>query len=76
VRTLRSEYLDRILIISRRQLEHALVYTAHSNRHRPHRSLSLQPPDKNTSSPARAAARRVRRHELLGGLMHEYELAA
>src|SRR6266516_7619220 len=46
VGTLRRECLDRLLIINRRQLEHVLrVYTAHYNRHRPHRSLSLQPPD-------------------------------
>jgi putative transposase len=42
--TLRRECLDRILILHRRQLEHVLrVYTAHYNRHRPHRSL-LAPP--------------------------------
>ena len=49
VGTLRRECLDRILIVNRRQLEHVLhVYTAHYNGHRPHRSLSLQPPDGNT----------------------------
>jgi transposase InsO family protein len=46
VGTLRRDCLDRILTVNRRQLEHVLrVYTAHYNRHRPHRSLSLQPPD-------------------------------
>jgi peptide/nickel transport system permease protein len=49
VGTLRRECLDRILTVNRRQLEHVLrVYTAHYNRHRPHRSLSLQPPDGST----------------------------
>jgi putative transposase len=77
VGTLRRECLDRILIINRRQLEHLLrVYTAHYNRHRPHRSLALQPPDEPTSAPGRAAIRHIRKHELLGGLINEYEAAA
>jgi putative transposase len=75
--TLRRECLDRILIVNRRQLEHVLrVYAAHYNRHRPHRSLSLQPPDESASAAARAPARRIRKHELLGGLINEYEAAA
>ena len=46
VGTLRRECLDRILIVNRRHLEHVLrVYTTRYNQHRPHRSLSLQPPD-------------------------------
>jgi putative transposase len=77
VGTLRRECLDRVLTVNRRQLEHVLrVYTAHYNRHRPHRSLSLQPPDENTSAPVGAPARHIRKHELLGGLIHEYEAAA
>ncbi len=77
VGTLRRECLDRILIINRRQLEHVLrVYTAHYNRHRPHRSLSLQPPDEPTSAPGGAAIRHIERHELLGGLINEYKAAA
>ena len=53
----------------RRQLEHVLrVYAAHYNRHRPHRSLSLQPPDESASAAARAPAGPIRKHELLGGL--------
>jgi transposase len=79
VRTIRSDCLDRILILGRRHLERVLrVYTKHYNRHRPHRALRLAPPD--GSSPAdndhtRTAAA-VRRHDLLGGLIHEYERAA
>jgi putative transposase len=78
VGTLRRECLDRILIVNRRQLEHVLrVYASHYNRHRPHRSLSLQPPDESASAAARGApARRIRKHELLGGLINEYEAAA
>jgi putative transposase len=39
VGSVRRECLDRLLIFSRRQLEHVLrVYARHYNRHRPHRS--------------------------------------
>ncbi len=77
VGTLRRECLDRILIVNRRQLDRVLrVYTAHYNGHRPHRSLALQPPDEPTSAPGGAAIRHIRRHELLGGLINEYEAAA
>jgi transposase InsO family protein len=75
--TLRRECLDRILIVNRRQLEHVLhVYTAHYNRHRPHQSLSLQPPDESATAPVRGPIRHIRKHELLGGLINEYDQAA
>ena len=77
VGTLRRECLDRILIINRRQLEQVLrVYMAHYNRHRPHRSLSLQPPGEPTSAPGCAPIGHIQRHELLGGLINEYKAAA
>ena len=77
VGTLRRECLDRILIVNRRQLEHVLrVYAAHYNRHRPHRSLSLQPPDESASAAPREPAGHIRKHELLGGLINEYKAAA
>jgi putative transposase len=44
--TLRRELLDRILILNRRHLQHALAeYLAHFNHHRPHRTLGQRPPD-------------------------------
>jgi putative transposase len=77
VGTLRRECLDRILIVNRRQLERVLrVYTAHYNGHRPHRSLSLPPPDEPTSAPGGAPIRHIERHKLLGGLINEYKAAA
>jgi transposase InsO family protein len=46
VRTVRAECLDWLLIINRRHLERVLhVYIDHYNTHRPHRSLSLAPPE-------------------------------
>jgi len=78
VRTLRSECLDRLLIVGRRQLELVLqTYRRHYNAHRPHRSLALQPPEQQKPTPATpASAVRAHRRDLLGGLIHEYELAA
>jgi transposase InsO family protein len=77
VGTLRRECLDRILIINRRHLEHVLrLYTAHYNRHRPHRSLSNQPPDEQPAAAVPVPARRIHKHELLGGLVNEYKAAA
>jgi transposase InsO family protein len=44
VRTLRSDCLDRILILGRRHLEHVLsVYRCHYSEHRPHRALDIFP---------------------------------
>src|SRR6266540_1759437 len=77
VGTLRRECLDRILIVNRPHLEHVLrLYTAHYNRHRPHRSLGLQPPDQQPAAAVPVPARRIHKHELLGGLVNEYKAAA
>ncbi len=79
VRTVRSDCLDRILILGRRHLEHVLrVYTRHYNEHRPHRALQLVPPDgdNSTADANTRATAPVRRRELLGGLIHEYGRAA
>jgi Integrase core domain len=46
VGSVRRECLDRLLILSRGQLEHVLrVHARHYNRHRPHRSFAFRPPD-------------------------------
>jgi putative transposase len=80
VGSVRRECLDRLLIFSRRQLEHVLrTYVNHYNRHRPHRSLALRPPERASRSaiPLRAPLHlQLRRTDLLGGLLHEYEHAA
>jgi len=80
VRTVRSECLDRLLILNDRHLEHALaVFVQHYNGHRPHRALALAPPD-STRSPVALAKEwgdaRVLRRDRLGGVVHEYVLAA
>jgi putative transposase len=79
VRTVHSDCLDRILILGRRDLEAVLrVYTNHYNAHRLHRALELAPPDGSNASDERNSrtTAALRRHDLLGGLVHEYQRAA
>jgi putative transposase len=79
IRTVRAECLDWLLIVSRGHLEQALrMYVQHYNRHRPHRALGLAPPGPSASLTLVGEARRarVRRRDLLGGLLHEYRRAA
>jgi putative transposase len=72
VGTLRRDCLDRLIILNRRHLDAILrTYTGHYNQHRPHRSLSLQPPETPTT-PAADPVARIERKELLGGLINEY----
>jgi putative transposase len=83
VGSVRRECLDRLLIIGGRHLHHVLAtYPCHYNEHRPHRALGQRPP---LSQPPPRDVRpmadvidldRVRRRDLLGGLIHEYQLAA
>jgi putative transposase len=80
VGSVRREYLDRLLIFSRRQLEHVLrTYADHYNRHRPHRSLALRSPERSSMNAISLRATphlKLKRTDLLGGLIHEYEHAA
>jgi putative transposase len=78
VGSVRRECLDRILIVSRRQLETVLrEYVAYYNTHRPHRSLEQHSPlVKVEPGTPIDDDWRVRRRDRLGGLLHEYELAA
>ena len=81
VGSVRRECLDRMLIVGRRQLEHVLrVYIRHYNHRRPHRALDLDPPDSAIAPLLQPAAtldtHPLNRHDLLGGIIHEYELAA
>ena len=78
VGTLRAECLDWRLVLGRRHLERVLrTYVAHYNEARPHRGLALQTPI-GGPSPAVCDLRatNVRRRDVLGGLIHEYDVAA
>jgi len=80
VRTVRSECLDWLLILNDQHLERILnVFVEHYNGHRPHRALDLTPP--RPTGPQVAAATGwgkacVQRRDRLGGVVHEYVLAA
>jgi putative transposase len=72
VGTARRECLDHMLIFGRRHLRRVLgVYTEHYNRARPHRGLDLEPPDPESAAETTTGTR-VRRRDVLGGLIHEY----
>ena len=79
VGTVRRECLDWILIANHRHLQRVLAeFVGHYNHHRPHRALSLAPPEprqpKGPLEPPREAG--IRRHDRLGGLIHEFSIAA
>jgi putative transposase len=62
------------LLVLKRVLRESVAYY---NTHRPHRSLDQQPPlPKMGPVPPVDHQWRVRRRDRLGGLLHEYELAA
>jgi putative transposase len=78
VGSVRRECLDRLLVLCRHHLQHVLVaYLRHYNRHRPHQALGQRSPlsdDEPLVDPIDLD--RLRRPDLLGGLIHEYQLAA
>jgi len=78
VGSVRHEWLDRLLILGRRHLHHVLAaYVRHFNEHRPQRALGQRPPLSDEQSLADVIdLDRLRRRDLLGGLIHEYQLAA
>ncbi len=76
VRTLRRECLDQMLILGAKHLHAALrEYLSHYNSHRPHRALGQRPP-KGPVLASSGKQERLSRHDLLGGLIHEYSWAA
>ena len=81
IQSCRHELLDRMLLWNHAHLLHALhEYERHHNRHRPHRGIAnarpLRPLPDQITDPATITQLRVRRHDRLGGLLHEYHRAA
>jgi putative transposase len=77
VRTVRSEVLDLTLVLGRRHLDRILRrYTEHYNAQRPHRGLDLRTPTGTSERAISAEVPLVRRIDVLGGLIHEYEAVA
>jgi putative transposase len=78
VGTVRAECLDWTLVLGRRHLERVLrTHIEHYNEARLHRGLDLQTPIGNLPPGlGHLRAARVRRRDVLGELVHEYEVAA
>jgi len=86
VRTIRSECLDHLLVLNAGHLERILrSYAKHYNSYRPHHGIFQQIPAPTLplpglgamfGKPSGSCRRHVHRHDRLGGLIHEYELAA
>jgi putative transposase len=81
VQTCRHELLDRTLIWNQRHLLHALrEFEQFYNAHRPHQGIAnarpLHPLPPPIADPNKIARLDVRRHDRLGGILHEYRHAA
>jgi len=81
IQTCRRELLDRTLVWNQAHLLHALrQYEQHYNAHRPHRGISnarpLHPLPEPITDSRKITHLHVRRHDRLGGILHDYEHAA
>jgi transposase InsO family protein len=81
IQTCPRELLDRTLIWNQRHLIHALrEFERFYNAHRPHQGIAnarpLCPLPSPIVDPARIARLDIRRHDCLGGTLHEYQHAA
>jgi putative transposase len=78
--TPRRELFDRLLIVNEHHLRYVLTeYLRHYNTARLHRALGqLTPAQADTCppEPVNLAEHRIRRKQVLGGLTHEYQVAA
>jgi transposase InsO family protein len=79
IATLRRELFDRLLIVNEHHLRRVLTeYLRHYNTARPHRALGQVAPAQADTRPPEInlATYRIRRKQVLGGLTHEYQIAA
>ena len=75
VGTVRRELLDRLLIINQRHAAAALrEFQRHYNDHRPHRTLGQAAPARPLPHRTPTDISKIKRHDRLGGLLHEYVL--
>ncbi len=77
--TLRRELSGRLLIVDEHHLRRVLVeYLRHYNAARPHRALDQIAPAQVGTRPQEInlAEHRIRRKQVIGGLTHEYQIAA
>ncbi|MFH9969856.1 integrase core domain-containing protein [Streptomyces mirabilis] len=81
VQACRRELLDRALIWNQRHLLHALrEFGRFYNGHRPHQGIAnaapLRPLPAPLAGPEKITRLDIRRHEQVGGILHEYGHAA
>ena len=77
VGTARRECLDWLLIRSERQLERVLTeFVEHYNSARPHRGIDLEVPIPYVLGEPLDESRQIQRVDRLGGVLHEYFMAA
>jgi len=77
VRTVRAECTDRVLVLTRGQLDRLLRrYVGHYNTQRPHRGVGLATPITGPRAAQVPSPAAVRRRDVLGGLIHEYHARA
>ena len=76
VGTLRRECLDHLLIHGEQHLRRILAeYAQHYNEHRPHQSRGQRPPLYQPGQPIDITAR-IKRRQIVNGLISEYHRAA
>jgi transposase InsO family protein len=77
VGTVRRELLDRLLIINQRHAAAVLrEFQRHYNDHRPHRSLGQAAPARPLPHRAPSDISKIKRHDRVGGILHEYQQVA
>jgi transposase InsO family protein len=81
IQSCRRELLDRTLLWNQNHLLRALrEYERHHSDHRPHRGIAnarpLRPLPEPLTDPAILTRLGIRRHDHLGGLLHEYDHVA
>ena len=77
VGTIRRELLDRLLIINQRHAAAVLrEFQRHYNDHRPHRSLGQAAPARPLPHRVPTELCKIKRHDHVGGLLHEYQHVA
>ncbi len=77
IETLRADCLDSMLILGPRHLDRVLwTYLKHYNQRRPHRGLQLLAPETAAPVAEVGVVPHIWRRDRLGGLIHEYEIAA
>jgi transposase InsO family protein len=76
VGTLRRERLDRLLIYGEQHVRRTLTeYARHYNEHRPHQSRQQRPPLHEPGEAVDVTAR-IKRRQVVDGLINEYRGAA